>query len=147
MKEGYYPQWYLKNLSHIYKKNIIRTIIYFSIFSVFISMRIIGNHYKELNMRNKIQANKIIDLNSNNRDITTYTYNYIYEVILKENLKVITMNIDSDNIIINMEVKDKEDYSTSIKILEEKFSIIEVSSILKEDEELYFRARVKINGY
>jgi len=147
MKEGYYPQWYLKNLSHIYKKNIIRTIIYFSIFSVFISMRIIGNHYKELNMRNKIQANKIIDLNSNNRDITTYTYNYIYEVILKENLKVITMNIDSDNIIINMEVKDKEDYSASIKILEEKFSIIEVSSILKEDEELYFRARVKINGY
>lgn len=147
MKEGYYPQWYLKNLIYIYKKNIIRTVIYFSIFFVFISMRIIGNHYKELNMRNKIQANKIIDLNSNNRDITTYTYNYIYEVILKENLKVITMNIDSDNIIINMEVKDKEDYSTSIKILEEKFSIIEVSSILKEGEELYFRARVKINGY
>lgn len=147
MKEGYYPQWYLKNLSYIYKKNIIRTVIYFSIFFVFISMMIIGNHYKELNMRNKIQANKIIDLNSNDRDITTYTYNYIYEVILKENLKVITMNIDSDNIIINIKVIDEEDYSTSIKILEEKFSIIEVSSILEEDEELYFRARVKINGY
>ena len=146
MKEGYYPQWYLKNLSYIYKKNIIRTVIYFSIFFVFISMRIIGDHYKELSVRNKIQANKVIDLSSN-RDITTYTYNYIYEVILKENLKVITMNIDSDNIIINIEVRDEEDYSTSIKILEEKFSIIEVSSILKENEALYFRARVKINGY
>ncbi len=34
-----------------------------------------------------------------------------------------------------------------IKTLEEKFSIVEVSSILQEKEELYFTAKVKINGY
>ena len=57
------------------------------------------------------------------------------------------MNIDYNNIGFNIKIKDKEDYSMCIKILEEKFSIVEVSSILQEKEELYFTAKVKINGY
>jgi hypothetical protein len=147
MKEGYYPQWYLENLSCIYKKNILRTIIYFSIFFIFIFMGIVGNYNKKLNIIDKIQGNKAIDLTINEKNITTFIYNYIYEVILKEELNIITINIDKDNVMFNVKVTGKEDYSMAIKILEEKFSIIEISSMLQEGEELYFRAKVKINGY
>lgn len=147
MKEGYYPQWYIESLRYIYKKNIIRTLIYFSILFIIISMGILGNHYKRLNIVGKVQYNKNIELNNDRKSITTFAYNYIYEIISKEDLEINSMNIDDNNIGFNIKIKDKEDYSMCIKILEEKFSIVEVSSILQEKEELYFTAKVKINGY
>ncbi|MFR1708116.1 MAG: hypothetical protein ACLSV2_04375 [Clostridium sp.] len=145
MKLGYYPQWYLKTLSSTYKKNIRRTIVYFFIFFIFISIGIIENHNKEISMKDNMKASKIGEID--NKDITAYTYNYIYNVISKDNLKITSMSIDLDNIMLNIKIADKEDYSKSIKVLEEKFSITEVSSIIQEEEELYFRARVNINGY
>ncbi|MEW8993025.1 hypothetical protein [Clostridium sp.] len=147
MKEGYYPQWYIKNLRCTNKKNIIRTLIYFFIFFIIISMGIVGNYCKRSNIADKVQYNKNIVSNSNKKNITAFMYNYIYDVILKEDLEIITMNIDGNNVTFNIKIKDKEDYSMCIKMLEEKFTIVEVSSILQEKEELYFRAKVKINGY
>jgi len=138
MKLGYYPQWYLKTLSS-------RTIVYFFIFFIFISIGIIENNNKEISMKDNMKASKIAEID--NKDITAYTYNYIYNVISKDNLKITSMSIDLDNIMLNIKIADKEDYSKSIKVLEEKFSITEVSSIIQEEEELYFRARVNINGY
>lgn len=145
MKLGYYPQWYLKTLSSTYKKNIRRTIVYFFIFFIFISVEIIENYNEEIKIKNNIEASKTIEINK--KDITTYAYNYIYNVISKDNLKVTSMSIDVDNIILNIQIEDREGYSKSIKVLEEKFSITEVSSIIQDEEELYFRAKVNINGY
>lgn len=147
MKEAYYPQWYKESLRYIYKKNIIRTSIYFSILFIIISMGILGNNHKRLNIVDKVQYNKKIDSNNIRKSITIFTYNYIYEIISKEELDINSMNVDANNIEVNIKIKDKDDYSMCIKILEEKFSIVEVSSILQEKEELYFTAKVKINGY
>jgi len=88
MKEGYYPQWYIESLRYIYKKNIIRTLIYFSILFIIISMGILGNHYKRLNIVGKVQYNKNIELNNDRKSITTFAYNYIYEIISKEELEI-----------------------------------------------------------
>ncbi len=121
MKEGYYPQWYIESLRYIYKKSIIRTLIYFSILFIIISMGILGNNYKRLNIVGKVQYNKNIELNNDRKSITTFAYNYIYEIISKEELEINSMNIDDNNIGFNIKIKDKE--------------------------ELYFTARVKINGY
>jgi hypothetical protein len=147
MKEAYYPQWYKESLRYIYKKNIIRTLIYFSLLFIIISMGILGNNYKRLNIVDKVQYNKKIDSSNTRKSITIFTYNYIYEIISKEELDINSMNVDANNIEFNIKIKEKDDYSMCIKILEEKFSIVEVSSILQEKEELYFTAKVKINGY
>jgi len=147
MKKAYYPQWYKECLRYIYKKNIIRTLIYFSLLFIIISMGILGNNYKRLNIVDKVQYNKKIDSSNTRKSITIFTYNYIYEIISKEELDINSMNVDANNIEFNIKIKEKDDYSMCIKILEEKFSIVEVSSILQEKEELYFTAKVKINGY
>ncbi|MEG1256331.1 hypothetical protein [Clostridium sp.] len=145
MRGAYYPQWYVRKLEKSYEKSTKRLIILFSIFSLFISMEI-SEIYSDIKLFKEETANSIKtsrSLYSTNR--TSYVYNYIYNVFQEMDIGIHSLNINSEDVNMEINANNHEDYRRKIKLLEENFEIIEISSIIQGDNEQYFKVRMRIN--
>ncbi|MEG2917577.1 MAG: hypothetical protein RR851_06575 [Clostridium sp.] len=76
---------------------------------------------------------------------TIYVYNYICNAFQKNDIEVHSLNISGDDISIEINVRNNDDYRSKINLLEDNFKIIQVSSIIKDDKEEYFKVRMRIN--
>ncbi|MEG0306320.1 MAG: hypothetical protein RR636_00170 [Clostridium sp.] len=76
---------------------------------------------------------------------TIYVYNYICNAFRKNDIEVHSLNISGDDISIEINVRNNDDYRSKINLLEDNFKIIQVSSIIKDDKEEYFKVRMRIN--
>ncbi|MEG0132645.1 MAG: hypothetical protein RSA29_16095 [Clostridium sp.] len=145
MREAYYPQWYIKKIESSYKKKTKRLIVLFSIFSLVIFMEILGicREIKLVKEAVEISADNSKELSS--AQSTIYVYNYICNAFQKNDIEVHSLNISGDDISIEINVRNNDDYRSKINLLEDNFKIIQVSSIIKDDKEEYFKVRMRIN--
>lgn len=145
MREAYYPQWYIKKIESSYKKKTKRLIVLFSIFSLVIFMEILGicREIKLVKEAVEISADNSKELSS--AQSTIYVYNYICNAFRKNDIEVHSLNISGDDISIEINVRNNDDYRSKINLLEDNFKIIQVSSIIKDDKEEYFKVRMRIN--
>lgn len=146
MKERYHPYWYAEALNTKYKNNFKKTVILFLVFLIFISMEICVNNNEISRIRSNKKSNLDVASKDKKEESKTYfVFKYAYNIILKEGIEVQSLSISEDNITIEIEIDDLEDYGRKINLLENNFEIIEISSIIEEGESLYFKTRVKIN--
>ncbi|GEM_PF-401083 len=146
MKERYHPYWYEEALKSRYKKNLKKTVVLFILFMVFISMEICANKQEISEVKSSRKRN--IDMAPEDKKAESKTYfifNYAYNIISREEIKVKSLSISEDNLIMEIGIDDLEDYGRKINLLENNFEIIEISSAIEEGDSLYFKTRVKIN--
>lgn len=142
MKEQFYPRWLKREIELKQRKQSNNLVVLFAIFLLISSINI-NKGLKDIKTFKENKSENFVSNHEEEAFIVVGQFNYLYEV-LKDNHGLIKgLSILKDTIYLEIYVGNIKEYSTMIKILEEYFEIEEISPLIIDEAESYFKVRMK----
>ena len=153
MKYAFIPKWYIDIKSKRNEKNI-RVIL---VLCICVNLFLIGDICMGtfdvvtksglLERSAKIKGNNMLD-NINNEEIKDKVFDKatsISHVVKDNNMELISMDILENDILLSLATDENTSYKNIIKVFEDKYIILEVSSIDSKGGKNKINMKVKVN--
>ena len=153
MKYAFFPKWYIDIKSKRNEKNI-RVIL---VLCICVNLFLIGDICMGtfdvatksglLEKSAKIKGNNILD-NIDNEEIKDKVFDKVTSInqVVKDNdMELISMDILENDILLSLATDENISYKNIIKAFEDKYIILEVSSIDSKDGKNKINMKVKVN--
>lgn len=153
MKYAFFPKWYTDIKSKRSEKDIRIILVLCICVNLFLIGDICMGTFEVvtksglLERSAKIGGNNILD-NINNEEIKDKVFDKatsISQVVKDNNMELISMDILEDDILLSLATDENTSYKNIIKVFEDKYVILEVSSIDSRDGKNKINMKVKVN--
>ena len=153
MKYAFFPKWYIDIKSKRNEKNIRAILVLCICVNLFLIGDICMGTFEVvtksglLERSAKIKGNNMLD-NINNEEIKDKVFDKatsISHVVKDNNMELISMDILENDILLSLATDENISYKNIIKAFEDKYIILEVSSIDSRDGKNRINMKVKVN--
>ncbi|MDU1413259.1 MAG: hypothetical protein E6929_10660 [Clostridium sp.] len=153
MKYAFFPKWYIDIKSKRNEKDIRAILVLCICVNLFLIGDICMGTFDVvtksglLERSAKIKGNNMLD-NINNEEIKDKVFDKatsISHVVKDNNMELISMDILENDILLSLATDENISYKNIIKAFEDKYIILEVSSIDSKDGKNKINMKVKVN--
>jgi hypothetical protein len=148
-KKTFIPNWYIDKKIRVKNKKIKISIIVISIVNIVLISFILSNLNRMQNIEKKLvseKSNIIIEVKAKPDIILIEKHKELSNFFEANNLSYKNMSITKDNLEIEIEVKNYEEYICAIKCIENQYSIKQLVPNIKSEGKFGFKVILEVQS-